>query len=160
MLIRPEQTSDEAAINALVTAAFGQRQEADLVDALRASGDLSISLVAEDQGSLVGYVAFSRLKSPEEALAMAPVAVAPDRQRSGIGSAVIRMGLDRARELGCRTVFVLGEPTYYARFGFSTEDGSRFPSPYAGPYFMALTLSDALQTPAEVIYADAFSQLR
>ena len=75
MLVREESRSDHATIHALVAEAFGQPQEADLVDALRADGDLIVSLVAEEAGELIGHVAFSRLQSPRESLALAPVAV-------------------------------------------------------------------------------------
>lgn len=160
MQIRSERANDWPAIRALIARAFGQEQEADLVDALRTSGHLSISLVAEDASCLVGHAALSQLQSPKAALALAPVAVVPDRQRSGIGSALVRAALDEARRLGNHSVFVVGDPAYYSRFGFSPELGATFQSPYAGPYFMALMLTQALPTPAPVIYADAFNQLR
>lgn len=101
MHIREETADDRAAIHALITNAFGRRDEADLVDALRSDGDLVLSLVAEEEGELVGHVALSRLKSPERALALAPIAVSPSRHRRGIGSALIHTAIERAKTLDC-----------------------------------------------------------
>jgi len=84
MLIRDEEPGDLPAIRAVVEAAFGQRQEADLVDRLRADGDGVLSLVAVDGGKVVGHVLFSEMTAPFRALALAPVSVVPERQRSGI----------------------------------------------------------------------------
>ena len=158
MRIRRETADDREAIHALVAEAFARRDEADLVDALRDAGDLALSLVAEDEGCLVGHVALSRLKSPERALALAPVAVCASKQRRGIGSALIRAALERAKALGS-IVFVVGAPDYYTRFGFSAETAAPFPCPYAGPHFMALPLTGAPPPPAPVVYAPAFGQL-
>lgn len=158
MQIRPEQPDDSPEIYALVRDVFGQKQEANLVDGLRATSDLVISLVAEKEGQLVGHVAASRLKSPERALALAPVAVSVQEQRSGIGSLLIREALKQAEGLGYDVVFVLGEPAFYSRFGFSTTAAAPFPCSYAGPYFMALWLTDNRMAPSPVVYADAFNE--
>lgn len=159
MRIRPETTDDHEAIHRVVIEAFGRRHEADLVDALRMGGDLTVSLVAAEAGEICGHVALSRLKSPERTLALAPVAVAPRVQRYGTGSALVREALKSARQLGYDLVFVVGEPRFYERFGFSADIASRFPCRFAGPYFMALPLSSLRADPAPVIYADAFADL-
>ena len=164
MLVRDESRSDHATIHDLVAEAFGQSQEADLVDALRADGDLLVSLVAEAEEDLIGHVAFSRLQSPRDALALAPVAVLPRWQRRGVGSALINEGLSRARRLGSKLVFVLGEPSYYSRFGFSVRATDGFECAYRGPYFMAIGLGEVMATPeavvyAPVVYAKAFRSL-
>ena len=96
MHIRDETADDRPAIHALVTEAFGRRDEADLVDALRDAGDIALSLVAEDGDKVVGHVVLSRLISLERALALAPVAVLPSKQRRGIGAALIRSAIARA----------------------------------------------------------------
>lgn len=158
MHIREETPADQGAIQALVTAAFARRDEADLVDALRTDGDLSLSLVAEEGKDLVGHVALSRLKSPEGALALAPVSVQPSHQDRGIGAALIREAIARTRESQASIIFVVGEPGYYTRFGFTAEAAAPYPCDYAGPHFMALALDDP-PTPAAVVYPDAFSSL-
>ena len=157
--IRDEQAGDREAIRRLLVAAFGGEAEAKLVDALRADGDLAVALVADDESEIVGHVALSPLKSPARALALAPVAVTPSRQRQGIGSALIEGVLRRARTVGCQIVFVVGEPEYYARFGFTTAAAARFECAYAGPYFMALCLSETPVEPAPVVYSDCFAEL-
>jgi putative acetyltransferase len=159
MQIRKEQAADVPAIHALVSEAFAGFQEADLVRSLRGAGDLAISMVAVQEGRVVGYAGLSRLGSPACALALAPIAVAEDVRRRGIGASVIRAALDRARQRRYRIVFVLGEPAYYARFGFSSAVALPFPCSYAGPYFMALRLGNAPVERAPVVYAPAFDAL-
>ena len=159
MIIRDEQAGDREAIRRLLVAAFGGGAEAQLVDALRADGDLAVALVAEDEREIAGYVALSPLKSPAGALALAPVAVIPNKQRQGIGSALIEAALRRARDLGCQIVFVVGEPAYYGRFGFTTTAAAGFECVYAGPYFMALNLSQTHVPPAPLVYSGRFAEL-
>ena len=141
MQIRSETTHDHAAVHALITAAFNQGAEADLVDMLRASGDAIISLVAEEDGAVVGHVMFSKLETPARALALAPIAVAPELQNEGIGRALITQGLTIAKSSRWRAVFVLGDPAYYTRFGFSIEAAAPFEGPYPKEYMMALELA-------------------
>ncbi|MGZ8347915.1 MAG: GNAT family N-acetyltransferase, partial [Allosphingosinicella sp.] len=97
VILRPEQPADRAAIAALVEHAFGQPDEARLITRLRADGDLILSLVADDEGTILGHVALSLMTAPFRALGLAPVAVAPGHQRQGIAAALIREALDRAR---------------------------------------------------------------
>ncbi len=80
-------------------------------------------------------------------------------QRHGTGSALVREALSAARRLGHDLVFVVGEPRFYQRFGFSPDIAARFPCRFAGPYFMAIPLSGLAANPAPVIYADAFRDL-
>jgi putative acetyltransferase len=158
--IRDETPEDVAAIRAVVEAAFGQPAEADLVDRLRADGDSIISLVADDDGQIVGHILFSKLAAPFRALGLAPVSVLPDRQNAGIGSRLILEGLVRASRSGWQGVFVLGEPEYYGRFGFDAALARNFTSPYAGRYFMALALNSELPvTAGNVTHAPAFAAL-
>ncbi|WP_119678518.1 GNAT family N-acetyltransferase [Indioceanicola profundi] len=160
LAIRPEEPEDQETIRLLVTEAFGRDGEAELVDGLRRDGDLVLSLLATDQeGSLCGHLALSRLKSPENALALAPVAVSPPFQRRGIGSRLVRAALTRAQQQGFSIVFVLGDPAYYTRFGFTAQAAELFSSPYSGPCFMALRLNGQSNEPSPVIYADAFGRL-
>lgn len=156
--IRDERSRDRAAVRALVTAAFGSEDEADLIDRLRADGDAALSLVAEHGGQIVGHVLFSPMLAPFGALGMAPVSVAPSHQREGIGSRLIEAGLKRAQHEGWQGVFVVGDPQYYRRFGFSADAAQGFDCVYAGPHLMALALCGGLpETTGEIAYAPAFA---
>lgn len=122
MLIRPERPSDVAQVRDVNTAAFGQPQEAELVDQLRRNCADAISLVADDHG-IVGHLMFTpvSLKSGDRkilGMGLAPMAVRPERQRQGVGSALVRHGLEMQRQRGCPFVVVVGHPEYYPRFGF------------------------------------------
>jgi len=140
--------ADYAAIAALVRAAFEKAYgsgdgEVALVARLRAEGDAVVELVARDQSGIVGHVLFSRLAVEPATIrvaALAPVCVAIDRQKSGIGSALIREGLARCRAQGFDAVAVLGDPEYYCRFGFTLDAARVFSCPYSGPHFLAMAL--------------------
>ena len=121
--IRSETPSDVAAIRRVHVEAFGQPDEADLVDALRAAGALRISLVAAENGKVVGHIAFSPMAirsgaSTINALGLAPMAVLPGWQRRSIGSRLARAGLTACSETPYGLVFVLGAARFYGRFGF------------------------------------------
>ena len=140
MIIRLETPSDIAKIRAVEKAAFDQVAEAQLVDDLRAAGDAVFSLVAVDGETAVGHAMFSKLQAPFPALALGPVAVLPERQRSGVGTQLIRDGIARGEAAGWTGIFVLGDPAFYRRFGFEVGMASGFLSPYSGPHFMALVV--------------------
>lgn len=160
MIVRHEKASDRAAVHALVEAAFGRRDEADLVDRLREEGSVVLSLIAIDDNVIVGHILLTRMDAPFTALALAPLAVSPDRQRGGIGSQLVGAALDRVRAAGWQAVFVLGDPGYYRRFGFDPERARTFSSPYAGPYLMVLALTGKLPGSAGAIaYARPFASL-
>ena len=117
---KPEDIPEVRKINEL---AFGQPTEANIVDKLRQACPSSISLVAEEGDALVGHIFFSPAVIEEagrqiEGMGLAPMAVLPDRQRRGIGSGLVRRGIDLLREKGCPFIIVLGHPGYYPRFGF------------------------------------------
>ena len=144
--IRPEEAREVPGIRDANHRAFGRGVEARLVDDLRDGGYARLSLVAEEEGRLVGHVMFSEAAIRTEgggevgALALGPVGVIPDRQGRGVGSALIREGLDRCTQAGHRIVVLLGHPDYYPRFGFSAERAEKLSSAYAGEAFMALEL--------------------
>lgn len=159
-MIRYARPGDHPAIAAVVEAAFGQPAEARLVERLRADGDALFELVAVEADAVVGHILFSRLWADryEMFAALAPLAVRPDLQKTGLGSALVRAGLESAKEFGAHGVIVLGHPAYYPRFGFSAETAAKVSSPYAGqPAFMAVALEPgAFDAPMTVAYPDAF----
>ncbi|MBA3511894.1 N-acetyltransferase [Sphingomonas sp.] len=160
MNIRAAAPGDHSAIRDVLLAAFPGPDEADLVEQLRADGDAAIELVAEQDGRIVGHILFSPVHGPFRALALAPVAVAPQRHGEGIGSALIKAGHELARGQAWDAIFVLGEPAYYRRFDYDPALAAGFDSPYAGPYFMALALRGALPaTEGQVTHARAFAGL-
>lgn len=167
MQIRPETEADYAAIRELNKAAFEGEAEAKLVDGLRQNAAPIISLVAEDAGSIVGHILFSPATHSEDAelklMGLAPMAVAPAVQRSGIGSKLVIAGLEQCRELGVAGVVVLGHPNYYPRFGFESSTSFGIVSEYDVPegVFMVLELQEgALRDKAgRVHYHREFSKL-
>jgi putative acetyltransferase len=120
--IRDEEVKDIEPIRRVVRAAFPSDAESKLVDALRANGKATISLVAVDGDDVLGHILFSPVTTtpPSDAkrIGLAPVAVRPDVQSQGIGSKLIQEGLRVCRELGFDYCVVLGDPNYYGRFGF------------------------------------------
>jgi putative acetyltransferase len=144
--VREEADTDHEAVRHVHRLAFGQDDEADLVDALRAGGYSRVSLVAESAGGVVGHVLFGDLPIRTDggtvpALSLAPLAVLPEYQRQGVGSALVRAGLEVCRARGHRVVVVLGHPDYYPRFGFSAARAAPLASPFSGrPAWMALEL--------------------
>jgi putative acetyltransferase len=122
LLIRPEQP-EAAAIRQVNEQAFGRPDEANLVDTLRRHGKAVLSLVGVERDRIVGHIFFSPVTIESDhhrisAVGLAPMAVVPKRQRRGIGSRLVRAGLDGCRNAGYTYVVVLGQPTYYPRFGF------------------------------------------
>ena len=142
--VRPETPRDRAAIRALHAAAFARDGEADLVERLRERAEGYLGLVAEDASGVVGHVAFSPVEvdGASGVVGLAPVGVLPGRQGEGIGSQLIRAGLEASREAGARAAVVLGRPSYYPRFGFTPAGGFGVSTVYDAPpdAFMALEL--------------------
>jgi len=123
MDIRAETLEDIDAVWHINEQAFGRPAEADLVNALRDAGALTLSLVADLEGQLVGHIAFSPMAieqhpEPSKVIGLAPVAVLPDYQRQGIGYQLCRAGLDICKQEGWDIAIVLGHPDYYPRVGF------------------------------------------
>jgi putative acetyltransferase len=144
--LRPEVPADAEAVRCVHRLAFGRDDEARLLDALRSGGHVRLSLLAELRGQVVGHVLFSDLpivtaRGPVAALALAPLAVRPEFQGRGIGSALVRRGLEICKRQGQRIVVVVGHPGFYPRFGFSAPLAGHLESPYSGrDSFMAAEL--------------------
>ena len=159
MVIRPAAPEDHAAIRAVVAAAFGRPDEALLVDALRADGDALVELVAVEDEAVVGHILFSPLTTDTGArfAALAPLSVAPDRQKDGLGTMLMQVGHELCCAAGVEAVIVLGHPDYYPRVGYSAEAAKTVTAPFSGPSFMALALTPgALDGPVTITYAKAF----
>ena len=163
MEIRGRTAADDAAIRQLNDDTFGGHYESRLIEDLRAAGLDAVELVAVENDDIVGHILFSVLATTIDrqtvpALALAPMAVRPDRQRRGIGSALVRAGLDLARDRDWRAIIVLGHKGYYPRFGFSAALARPLEAPFSGDAFMALELApDALRgEKGRVTYPPAF----
>jgi putative acetyltransferase len=160
--IRTESPADQAAIHALTEAAFlhaahTNHTEQFIVDALRAAGVLAISLIAEDDGEIVGHVAVSPVVLSDGStgwFGLGPISVAPARQNQGIGATLVKHALEALRAQGAAGCVVLGEPVYYARFGFAAHAALVLPGVPA-EYFQAIALRG--EVPAAIVrYHAAF----
>jgi len=148
--IRNERSSDYAAIRDIVESAFdgmpyADGDEADLVDILRSEGALSLSLVCEIEGTIVGHIAFSPATTHETSsawYALGPVAVRPDFQGRGIGAALVRTGIGMITDRGADGVILTGDPNYYSRFGFEISPANAPPGEPA-EFFMVKAVSGA-----------------
>ena len=162
-LIRLEGPGDQPAIRDLLEAAFPDRAEADLVDALRRTRALALSLVAEMDDYVVGHVAFSRLFVEEgvarsKAVALAPLAVYTEYQDKGIATRLVREAHAVLASRGETLSVVLGEPQYYRRFGYSHARAARFECEYQSPYLMAVSFG-AAPYEGRLVYPPPFAAL-
>ena len=157
--IGPETTADLRALYLLNSAAFARSAEAQLVESLRASSDLALSLAARFGRAYLGHCAFSTLAAPFPAWALGPLATRASVRRQGIAEKLVRTGIALARDRGISAIFVLGDPAYYHRFGFSTEAARAFTSPYAGPHLQLLNLTGTALPKGEIHYPAAFADL-
>jgi putative acetyltransferase len=146
-IIRPESPDDVLAIRDVHLKAFETGLEATLVDALREQAEPIVSLVADGGNLVVGHILFSPVTLSSQPglpiMGLAPMAVIPARQRQGIGSDLVRAGIDVCRDAGCVAVVVLGHAEYYPRFGFMPASRFGLTSEYDVPddVFMAMELS-------------------
>src|SRR5687767_11963511 len=124
MNVRREASEDIPKIRTINVTAFGSVTEADIVDVLRSDAPHVISLVAEEDGAVIGHIMFSPVTvagAPDlRAMALAPMAVIPQHQGTGVGSALVKAGLEECQRSRAAAVFVVGHPSYYPRFGFAT----------------------------------------
>jgi putative acetyltransferase len=167
--IRPATGGDVAAIDALLRKAFPDAGEAMLVQRLCVDGDMVLTLLADDEetGSLIGVIVYSRMAveiggKPIAAVALAPLAVDAGQRGQGVAETLVRASLAQLADAGVMLVFVLGDPAYYERFGFSADWARGFASPYAGDYLLALPLQGGAMPCGErgaATHAKAFAQL-
>ncbi|KMT64171.1 hypothetical protein XM47_15880 [Catenovulum maritimum] len=163
MNIRPECYHDVAIIETVTIAAFknhphSNQTEHKIVSGLRTGSALSISLVAEFNGTVIGHIAFSKVKINNEFIdwyGLAPVSVIPEFQNQGIGSQLINAGLKALQELGALGCVLLGEPEYYTRFGFKSEP-QLILNEVPPEYFLSLVISGDMPS-GVVSYHQAFS---
>jgi putative acetyltransferase len=167
LVIRPERPGDAAGIRGVHRGAFPTPAEADLVEALRATRLLSLSLVADRGGEIVGHVGFSPVTLPAHeapgraaGLGLAPLGVLPACQRAGAGSALVTAGLAAARAAGAGFVVLLGDPGYYHRFGFAAAARWRLCDEYGGgPHLQVVELAPGAIPPVGglIRYAPPFA---
>ena len=160
--IRPEAPGDEGPIYAITELAFrpmpfSDGDEQDLIDRLRADGDLTLSLVAEDAERIVGHIAISPVTISDGTngwFGLGPVSVTPERQRQDVGGRLIRRAIADMRERGAKGIVLLGSTDYYPRFGFKHEPQLTYAG---GPakYFQSLVLDGDLPS-GEVKFAPGF----
>jgi putative acetyltransferase len=171
--IRDERPDDAAAVEQVHERAFGRPDEAAMVQAVRAQGAATVSLIAalgpetvpRAEREIVGHILLSPVtlegQCEPRGLGLAPLAVLPEHQRNGIGSELVEAALQRARSLGHAYVVVLGHPRYYPRFGFvpASRFGLRYEQPVPDPAFMALELAPGCLAAGTgvVRYLSAFS---
>lgn len=162
MMLRAERPGDAAAIEAVTVAAFADHPHSNqtehiIVARLRAENALTLSLVAQEGAGVVGHIAFSPVSIDDgtaDWYGLGPVSVAPEAQGKGIGSALIREGLQRLAAAGAKGCVVMGDPEFYKKFGFRNEEGVVFPG-CAPQYFLALALSGPMAC-GNVRYHEAF----
>jgi len=168
MKVRPERPDDIAAIRAVNEAAFGQPAEAGIVDAIRTACPATLSLVAVEDDRIVGHIFFSPViilagSETVRGMGLGPMAVVPERQRQGIGSMLVREGIEALRGRKCPFVIVLGHPEYYPRFGFVPASRHGLSCQWEGvpdEAFMALIIDEDAVTGVSgtVHYRDEFDQ--
>lgn len=163
MRIRPEVPADAEPISSLIERAFAPERHSShteqfIVQGLRSAGVLSISLVAEREGIVIGHIAFSPVSISNSAphwYGLGPLAVRPENQRQGVGCALVRAGIDKLLHLRASGCVVLGDPAYYGRFGFQAVPSLVYPGP-PPEFFMAQEFSGSMPQ-GEVAYHAAFA---
>ncbi|HEV7918986.1 MAG TPA: N-acetyltransferase [Solirubrobacterales bacterium] len=161
-IVRPEQPGDEAEIAAILVAAFDDAGEADLVSRLRASDAWvpELSMVVQQEERLVGYALLSRvIAGDSNALVLGPVAVLPDLRGAGTGMALVRMGLNRARQLKYDCAIAIAPPPFLAACGFRPAAGRGLTTEMEipGDAFQVAELAPAGVTPGPVLWPDEWA---
>ena len=157
-IIRIALQTDQPAIQALTTRAFGQEDEARIIRQLESEGEVLLQLVAVMEERVVGHVLFYSLgvRGKLGAAGLGPMSVDPWLKREGVGSLLVNAGLTMMREAGVPIVFVLGHDWFYPRFGFNIEATEKFQTNLKGPHFFAVRLRFGPPMSGELIFPDAF----
>ncbi len=169
IIVRVERPADTVAVRAVNDRAFGRGVEGAVVDELRKTCPTSLSLVAEEGGRIVGHALFSPVRIERdgrvvlEGMGLGPLAVAPERQRRGIGSKLVRAGVDALSRRGCPFVLVIGHASYYPRFGFERAAARGLTPQWQGipdEAFMVLVLDERAMAEASGVasYRSEFDQ--
>ncbi len=157
--LRLETDRDRDGVEELLLEAFPTALEARLVQMLREDDDVVYSLVASGRTGVIGHALFSRMPAPAGSLALGPVAVTAPRRRQGIAAALVKAGLGHAKADAWEAVIVLGDPSYYRRFGFRQEAVRRMSCRYAGPNLMGLALTKTAFDGPHIEYAPGFTKI-
>ncbi|KYQ80132.1 GCN5 family acetyltransferase [Acinetobacter lactucae] len=163
IIVRDEEITDIEAIEKLTKAAFQNAEHSShtehfIVNSLRTQGQLTISLVAIEDGSIIGHVAISPVEMSSGEIGwygLGPISVHPDKQGCGIGSLLMNKSLQKLKQLGAQGCVLLGEPSYYSRFGFKNYPELVLPN-VPSEYFQAVTFSGNIPK-ANVKYHEAFN---
>lgn len=156
--IRYAGEDDFEQIYALTDAAFGGKDETQIIQRLDRDGDNLLSLVAHNDREILAHVQFFPvlIDGADIAAGFGPMSVAPEHQRKGIGAGLLRFGLTLMEGAGRQMVFVLGHPDYYPRFGFDAETAKPFEATWSGPAFMALRFGEGGPAGGALTYPAAF----
>lgn len=163
IIVRDEEITDIEAIEKLTKAAFQNAEHSShtehfIVNSLRTQGQLTISLVAIEDGSIIGHIAISPVEMSSGEIGwygLGPISVHPDKQGCGIGSLLMNKSLQKLKQLGAQGCVLLGEPSYYSRFGFKNYPELVLPN-VPSEYFQAVTFSGNIPK-ANVKYHEAFN---
>ncbi len=168
MIVRQEQPEDKEGIFELNALAFGQEDEGQIVDKIRTGENYipELSLVLAHEDKIMGHILFSKAKikgeQEHETLVLAPMAITPTFQKRGMGSLLLREGLRTAEKMGFESIFVLGHPEYYPKFGFKKASDWNIKCPFEAPdnAFMAIELVEGALSNKEgvVEYDEAFQE--
>lgn len=142
LVVRNSDENDLVQIAAIHRNAFGRDGEARLARELILSTTPTLSLVADCDDSVIGHVLLSEISAPMRAMMLAPLAVNSNFRELQVGSTLVRNALKSAEQLGIDAIFVLGDPLYYERFGFSSPKADPFAIKWQGPHFMVVELSE------------------
>lgn len=158
IIIRHETPADYEAITKLNDLAFGETAQSKIIAELRDSGDALWSKVLLKDDKVIGHLMFYKVWLDEKLIAagLGPISILPDYQRQGYGGQLIRDGLAEADPTKHQIIFLLGHTSYYPRFGFSSELGAQYVSPWPRPAFMGLKLNDATPTSGTLTFPKAY----
>ncbi|MBY5974470.1 N-acetyltransferase [Ferrimonas balearica] len=150
----------EIGVYNLLKQAYEGPSQAHLVSELRKAGDMAVELLGLHDGHVVGYIGFSHHPSPDGWVALSPLGVLPQWRSRGIGSELVRYGLDAARRSGAKAITVLGDGRYYQRFGFTYKSAENLTSPYCADQTLLYPIAAGTAFAEErLVYPAAYREL-